>query len=203
MLEPREVAELAARLEAVTERALVTAGLAGTGEAGEAALATTRLALPDVCESLGHHPELRGRAESLLGAPARLTSCTCRLKPPLLSGLLWRQECARFLPLPSRMLCLSVALDDAIEETGCLVVLPRSHRDGLMPHLRRGGEWLLEANRAAAEQVGGHQVLVPAGGAVFYDGYLLHATTSNRGMCWRRAIQLTFVPADEHCRPRD
>ncbi|MBI2301490.1 MAG: phytanoyl-CoA dioxygenase family protein [Armatimonadetes bacterium] len=155
---------------------------------------------------LGDHPRLRPLVEALLGGASRLCECRVLLRPPHVADAeRWRQEGARFSPRPSRMVCVQIALDDAIEENGCMVVLRRSHRDGYAAHVWLNGQWLADATRPSLGSLSdpGRPVLLPAGGAIFFDGLLFHGAVPNTGAEWRRAVQLAFVPAGEECLPSE
>ena len=142
---------------------------------------------------------------ALLGRPAQLSSAVARLQPSdHTGGELWRQESALCSPRPSRMVCVWLAMDDETEESGCLVVLPRSHQQGLLHHTRYQGQWCADLSRPAAvlRSGGGHAVSLPAGGAVFYDGLLLTAALPGSPSARQRALQLNFVPLGEEPQPR-
>lgn len=156
--------------------------------------------------ALAEHPRVRPLVGELLGGAARLCECRVLLRPPHVADAeRWRQEGARFSPRPSRMVCVQIALDDAIEENGCMVVLRRSHRDGYAAHVWLNGQWLADATRPSLSSLGsgGRPVLLPAGGAIFFDGLLFHGAVPNTGAEWRRAVQLAFVPAGEECLPSE
>ena len=98
-------------------------------------------------------------------------------------GQAWHQD-EDYIPTRDRSLCGGwIALDDAHVGNGCLWVLPGSHRRGVLyPQHRQD-----DARFDCAEESGGFPydeedavpVEVPAGAAVFFNGYLLHRSLPN------------------------
>ncbi len=187
------------------QRAPITNGVAVAERTPAAAEVAALAAWCDLNRQLAADTRLLTWVGALLGSPPRLVSSVARLRTDAADEAgWWRQESAQCSPAPSRMVCVWLALDDVTEESGCLVVLPRSHQDGLLRHTRRQGQWYAEATRQAATSRpgGGYAVPLPAGGAVFYDGRLLTASVAGRPACQQRALQLNYVPADEELGPR-
>lgn len=142
-------------------------------------------------------------AEQLLGAAPRLIESTAILCAPRIAAAeLWRQEAARYMPPPSRMVCVQIALDDATEDNGCMVLLRKSHSNGLAVHTAVHGNYTIDATapEAAIQTHVGQPVLLPAGGAVLYDGRIVKSVLANRGAELRRAIEFGYVPAGEYPR---
>lgn len=105
----------------------------------------------------------------------------------------WVHECDHVDQLPNVM----VTFDDASEANGCFRVIRGSHRQGCLP------------GTADGSQLGGFytdpktfnetdQVLMeaPAGSAIFFDPHTVHGSLPNRSIEPRRAIVITYQPAD-------
>lgn len=92
-----------------------------------------------------------------------------------------------------------VYLEDSDVENGCTHVVPGSH---LLPSVGvpqpdGGGTWM-EQHQEFADMVDqAVPVPVPAGGALFFDGTLFHATGMNNSQVTRSAIVLGFRSCDE------
>jgi ectoine hydroxylase-related dioxygenase (phytanoyl-CoA dioxygenase family) len=84
-----------------------------------------------------------------------------------------------------------ITLDDATEANGTVRVIPGSHRNGIVAHVRQGGSNDLEAVPAETEGV---TVEVPAGSIVAFSSLLLHATGANRSDAPRRVYLAQYSP---------
>ena len=92
------------------------------------------------------------------------------------------------------MVTMWMALDDVDDSNGCMRVIPRTHKGELLDHVpsaeneeRRG----IEVNED--EAVSGH---VPAGHAMMHHCLTVHGTRANLSDWPRRAIAITYMPAD-------
>ena len=116
------------------------------------------------------------------------------------SGFRWHQDspywshvCKHCDQLPNVM----VTLDDADRENGCFRLVPGSHRSGFLPGTDDGtrlGPLFTDPRAFDAEK----QWLaeVPAGSLVVFDAHMVHGSEPNRSDRARRAIVLTYQPAD-------
>jgi len=105
----------------------------------------------------------------------------------------WSHACGHCDQLPNVM----ITLDDADRENGCFRVIPGSHRRGFLPGLDDGTplaplftppsefdeepQWLAE---------------LPAGSLVVFSAHTVHGSEPNLSDRDRRAIVLTYQPAD-------
>lgn len=80
-------------------------------------------------------------------------------------------------------------LDDATIENGTVRLVPGSHHDGILPHLRQTGSNDLLAETADA----GIAIEVPAGSVVVFSSLLLHATGANRSPRARRVYLAQYT----------
>jgi hypothetical protein len=100
-----------------------------------------------------------------------------------------------------RLASLQVYLDDATVESGCLWVIPGSHRHGVLPGLSdRGvlGRLYTDLRRVESDGVALAEPIpleAPAGSVIFFDGFIVHGSQRNRGAHSRRALVLTYQPA--------
>lgn len=113
------------------------------------------------------------------------------VKPPGMQGQAWHQD-ERFIPTRDRSLVGAwIALEDATVENGCVLVLPRSHRNGYL--------WPTRAHMHPEEFDPSDEAYgfdehdevateVRAGSVLFFNGYLLHRSMRNRGTTARRAL---------------
>ncbi len=116
-------------------------------------------------------------------------------------GQAWHQD-EYFIPTRDRSLAAAwIALDDATRENGALWVIPGSHRNGVLwpmgPHDRddefdpghEARDFPFDESQAVSCEV-------PAGGVVFFSGYLLHRSFRNRSTGFRRALVNHYMSAE-------
>jgi len=112
----------------------------------------------------------------------------------------WSHVCQDVERLPNVM----IALDDATPGNGCLHVVRGSHRKGFLPGLRDGsvlGPLFTDpAGFDAAEAV---PAAMPAGSLLFFHPHTVHGSQPNRSDRARRAMVLTYQPADRRTFKRD
>ncbi len=115
-------------------------------------------------------------------------------------GNAWHQD-ENFVPTRDRSLCTAwIALDAATEENGCLRMIPGSHAPGVLypmrPHNSR------ELDRAEeCYDFPGIETAVPValrpGSIVFFSGYILHSSTTNKSANgFRRALLYQYARAE-------
>lgn len=105
----------------------------------------------------------------------------------------WIHDSAHVDRLPNVML----ALDDASETNGCFRIVRGSHTRGCLPGTadgtQLGGFFTDPAQFDAADAV---LLQVPAGSLVFFSPHVVHGSAPNRSALPRRALVLTYQPAD-------
>jgi ectoine hydroxylase-related dioxygenase (phytanoyl-CoA dioxygenase family) len=158
-----------------------------------------------VIERYARHPRICGVLSQIVAAhlPAWDGSVKCMqsmlfVKGPDSPGQAWHQD-EIYIPTRDRSLCGAwIALDDATRANGCLWVLPGSHRTGYL-YPQRQHEKLDEFDFAEEsfgfDDAAEVPVEVPAGGVVFFNGYLLHRSRRNRSSVYRRALVNHYMNA--------
>jgi len=117
------------------------------------------------------------------------------VKPPLESGGVfpWHQDNGYTRPNPDNNVTVWIALDDVHEKNGCVWVVPESHHQGLVPHLKKSEtSWHIEVDVPG----NGIPVVLKAGEAVIFTGYTLHRSLGNQTDRPRRALFLEYCDAD-------
>ncbi len=152
--------------------------------------------LDEVFNRIETRPDVVDVVEALLGTPSiRLYGDQALYKPPRHgSRVLWHQDNGYWQFEPAAAVSMWLALDDADESNGCMWVIPGSHREGLVSHTpSQENEVLrgLEVDESKAVPV--H---VPAGHAMMHHCLTIHATRQNHSDRPRRAIAITYVPAE-------
>ena len=135
---------------------------------------------PDVVASALVAPTVRAILDAAFGEPAELSACALIVKLPRIgSPVPWHRD-----PIavpPCSVYNVSVFLDDATPENGCLEVVPQSH---VRPELRADGD----------RPAGSVHVPAVAGDAIVHDVRLLHGSGPNTGPTWRRSLVTEFQP---------
>jgi ectoine hydroxylase-related dioxygenase (phytanoyl-CoA dioxygenase family) len=139
-------------------------------------------------------------ARDLIGAE-RISLFTDKLnlkRPAEGSGFRWHQDSpywAHFFPDVKRLPNLMLTLDDANEANGCLRLIPRSHRDGMLPGLKgRGVLGPLFTDPDFFDE--SHQVpaVMAAGSMLFFHASTVHGSEPNESAERRRALLFTYQP---------
>lgn len=105
----------------------------------------------------------------------------------------WSHACQHCDQLPNVM----ITLDDADRDNGCFRLVPGSHRAGFLPGIDDGTRLgPLFTDPAAFDAEKQWLAEVPAGSLVVFDAHLVHGSEPNPSDRPRRAIVLTYQPAD-------
>lgn len=142
-------------------------------------------------------PRLVRPAAGLLGRDdLSLFTDKLNFKRPAGSPFPWHQDapywafgCAHLDELVS----LQLYLDDATERNGCLWMIPGSHRRGVLPTYQDRG--VLGRLYTDVESHPGEAPVAleaPAGSLIYFDGYVVHGSRSNRSRKSRRALVITY-----------
>jgi ectoine hydroxylase-related dioxygenase (phytanoyl-CoA dioxygenase family) len=116
------------------------------------------------------------------------------------SGFRWHQDspywshvCGHCDRLPNVM----ITLDDADRDNGCFRVVPGSHRDGFLPGIQDGSKLgPLFTDPSAFDAEAQWLAELPAGSLVVFSAHTVHGSEPNHSDRDRRAIVLTYQPAD-------
>ena len=88
------------------------------------------------------------------------------------------------------------AIDDADEDNGCLYVIPGSHKYGVREHVELEGSQQGEFKQAqGARDEDGVAVEVPAGAVIYFNSQVLHKSTDNHSLRFRRANIAHYISA--------
>ena len=89
------------------------------------------------------------------------------------------------------------AIDAADVDNGCLYVIPDSHKYGVLEHDNLEGSQQNEFKLArGARDEDGVAVEVPPGAVVWFNNQILHKSTDNQSLCFRRCNVAHYISAD-------
>jgi phytanoyl-CoA hydroxylase len=147
------------------------------------------------------HPRLLEALTPVIGPNVKAMQSMYFIKSEGKPGQAWHQD-EHFIPTRDRSLTAAwIALDDATIENGCLWVLPGSHRRGVLYPDREIDDVRFDCNTEAygypyAED-DAVAVELPAGAALFFNGYLLHRSLPHTGRHGtRRALVNHYMSAE-------
>ena len=140
-------------------------------------------------------------AEALIGPNVKSIASQFFIKHAGMPGNAWHQD-ETFVPTRDRSLCTAwLALDAATEENGCLRFIPGSHAVGVLWPMRPHHSTQLDRAEEAYAFPGLERAVsieLRPGSCVFFNGYLLHSSTTNRSPNggFRRALLYQYTSAE-------
>ena len=166
--------------------------------ADDARLDSVRKMMPIVdydsrLRALAAQPALLATVERIMGERAALSQDMAMLKPPLIGREKpWHQDMAYFdFPTDTPIVGAWLALDEALPENGCMMVIPGSHREGPVLHWTRR-DWQICDSDVQVGKVAA--VPLPPGGCLLFHCLLHHGTPPTRSERRRWALQFHYRP---------
>ena len=147
------------------------------------------------------HPNLLSVMESLIG-PEIVGSSVYRIRPKipgLAKGVVpWHQDSGYFSAHCDRELIVTcwLPLVDATPENGCLQVLPRVHREDLIPHHTNGPAGYLFIPDDSLPTIQPVAIPVPLGGVLLMTNRTPHCSTPNNTNVVRWSLDLRYQSAE-------
>lgn len=145
---------------------------------------------------LSTHPRLLDTMEQLLGSPRILLKSTRVFykHPESASFVGWHQDGITERLEDARIPAVWLGLTAATVENGCLRVVPRSHKAGLIPHVMRPDRDNLTSNgiTAEAEIAEPYDIEMRAGEMSLHHPLVLHASNPNRSDGPRIGFSATY-----------
>ncbi len=161
--------------------------------------AKTHLLFPWLAD-LVRHPAVLAAVEDLIGPDLLVYHLTMWIKGPGDDAFVsWHQDGTYFgLDPADRHVTAWVALTDSTLETGCVTVLPGSHRLGQLPHtMHRAAANLLSNGQEVEMEVDARRVrplAMRAGEFSLHHTHLLHSSAPNRGSDRRIGVGISYIP---------
>ncbi len=164
------------------------------------------------------HPRILDVLEAIIGPDVLALQTMLFHNPPGTGGQGWHQDSYYITTYPDTLIGAWLALEPAVEENGCLWVVPGSHCDPIYPpvnnahghvHAANAFDDLHEIENAShlddevntlTQVVRKYPppipVLMEAGDVLFFEGHLLHRSYPNRTVDrWRRAFVCHYCNA--------
>ena len=154
---------------------------------------------------LATHPRVLDPLEAVLGPDVLLLSTHFFCKYPAQERgerfVAWHQDVTYWGLEPPKAMTGWLAIDDADVENGCMMVIPGSHRAGVLTHgtAHRAGN-LLSINQEVppplVDETRAVSIPLRAGQMSLHDGMLLHASHPNRSTRRRCGLAIRFTTPD-------
>ncbi len=146
-------------------------------------------------EALVYDPRMTGPASQFFGEEVFLFEDKLNYKPPFVGEKYdLHQDYAYWQDYTDRLITVTLLLDGATPENGCLRFVPGSHKQGLIPREN-------DHPRLIKEEIDDPSISVdapgPAGSLVVFSCYTAHHSFANRTDKGRRAILYTYNPASD------
>jgi non-haem Fe2+, alpha-ketoglutarate-dependent halogenase len=158
---------------------------------------------------LVRHPAVLDAVESLIGRDLLVYHLTTWIKDPGDGAFVsWHQDGTYFgLDPADQHVTAWVALTDSQPETGCVMAIPGSHRQGQLSHTtaRDAANLLSNGQRAVADidETRAVPLAMRAGEFSLHHTHLLHSSAPNHGRDRRIGIGISYVPTlVRHAGPR-
>ncbi len=139
-------------------------------------------------------PALLDVVGSILGERPALTQDMALLKPPLIGREKpWHQDMAYFdYPSDTAIVGAWIALDEALPENGCMMIIPTSHQQGPVLHWQRRDWQICDSDVPVGRSLA---VPLPPGGCLLFHCLLQHGTPPSHSRKRRWALQFHYAPA--------
>lgn len=149
-----------------------------------------------VYDQAWRHPAVLDIVEQLVGPGVRANNNKLNIKAPGQgSAVEWHQDWAFYPHTNDDVLAVGIAMDDMMQENGCLLVVPGSHKGPIYTHHEKG-----RFIGAVTEEVPGAEHAVPveikAGGISIHHARTLHASAPNRSQRPRRLLLFEYCAID-------
>lgn len=149
------------------------------------------------------HPSLLDAMERLVGEEI-IASSVYRIRPKLPRNVRgeipWHQDSGYFATHCDARLIVTcwIPLVEATIENGCLMVLPRSHRHGVVTHKTgtAGGYLVIQPNDLPLQEDEAVYVPVPLGGALLMTNLTAHCSRENTTEQVRWSVDLRYQSRD-------
>jgi hypothetical protein len=148
---------------------------------------------------LVRHPAILDAVEDLVGPDILVFHTTLWWKPAGTEGFVpWHQDATYFGLAPHEHVTAWLAVTPSTEESGCVTILPGSHRHGQLPHAdRKDPRVMLSRGQSVAAPVEDRAavpIVLRPGEFSLHDTLALHASAPNRAGHDRIGLGISYIP---------
>lgn len=153
----------------------------------------------DWADYLVHHPKVLDAVEDVIGPDILVYHSTTWIKEARTPAFVhWHQDGTYFFLEPHLHVTAWVALSDCPEASGCVRVIPGSHRLGQFDHVDDPGRWnMIKRGQGIPEQFADDDgVLMPlrAGDLSLHHTDVVHSSSGNGTDHRRIGIGISYIP---------
>ena len=146
------------------------------------------------------HPELISAIQSIIGPSVYTLTSNVFNKPPQVDGRHPLHQDLRYFKLrpENKIVAAWTAILPATRESGCLCVIPGSHRNGLLPHDMPDWQFLNSGffGTSDVDQSQRQHVAMQPGDTLLFHPLLVHGSGRNKSTGFRRAISVHFASGE-------
>ena len=154
---------------------------------------------------IGRSNEIVSQVNKILGPDVILWGMHIMHKPAKTGKKIpWHQD-GTYWPINPKATCsVWIAITDVDETNGCMQFIPKSHKNGTLPHLQEDkvkeegelkGSLDLKIDEKSFNINEAVNCIIKRGQASFHDTYLLHSSDANFSENPRKAIVLRYMPS--------
>ena len=158
---------------------------------------------------LATHPLLLNAMEALIGGDILLLGTKLRNKPPHQSDgrmFPWHQDSAYWNIDPPEALSAWIAIDDQGPANGCLWIIPRSHKKGIVQHVKSHNNNELrhkyELPTSLVNESDSTPLALVSGQIAVFHSLLFHKSEPNQSNDRRCTLLVRFVAPSVQCTNR-
>ena len=149
---------------------------------------------------LVRHPAILDAVEDVIGPDILIFHTTLWWKQAGSDGFVpWHQDATYFGLAPHEHVTAWIALTPSREESGCVTILPGSHRHGQLPHADRKDPRVMLSRGQSADVAIDERAAVPIplepGQFSLHDTLVLHSSAPNRAAHDRIGLGISYIPA--------
>lgn len=134
----------------------------------------------------------------LIGPAIRAQGNKLNVKPPQVgSPIEWHQDFAHYPHTNDDLCAVGIALDDATEENGCMMVIPGSHKGPILDH-HQDGIFIgaISPQRDDIDLSTAVPLEMKAGSLSVHHARTLHGSALNKSSQWRRLLLYQYAAVD-------
>jgi len=150
-----------------------------------------------ICKKVSESKKLLDCVEQLIGENIIFHYSKLNMKPPRVGSVVeWHQDLT-YYPLTNQdSVTVSIYLDKATIENGCMQIIKKSHVDGIKNHNKNGifqGKVMEKVDEDDIEYIE-----ASAGTAIFMHCMSLHSSTKNKSKKSRRTLIMSYRAGDAY-----
>jgi non-haem Fe2+, alpha-ketoglutarate-dependent halogenase len=155
-------------------------------------------------DEIVHHPVILDMAEDLIGPHLRLFNLAVFPKNPHDAAYVsWHQDSTYFGLNPPTQITVWIALADAPVVSGCMEVVPGSHKHGQLHHSEHKSQnILLSRGQTIDDDFDRSKTVfmpVEAGQCSIHDTHLIHNSGPNHSDHRRVGMAISYIPTSSKC----